>query len=48
MLYIRSAGMKVEDDIIAVTDVKHTNASDIARLGRRMRFEGEVTKGALA
>lgn len=39
-------GMTVEDDIIAVTDVKHTNASDIARLGRRMRFEGEVTKGA--
>lgn len=38
-------GMTVDDDIIAVTDVKHTNASDIARLGRRMRFEGHVDKG---
>lgn len=38
-------GMTVDDDIIAVTDVKHTNASDIARLGRRMRYEGEVKKG---
>ena len=41
-----AAGMTVEDDIIAVTTVSHTNASDVARLGRRMRFEGEVTKGA--
>lgn len=39
-------GMKVEDDIVAITNVKHTNASDIARLGRRMRFDGEVTRGA--
>ncbi len=36
----------VEDDIIAVTNVSHTNASDVARLGRRVRFEGEVTRGA--
>ena len=39
-------GMTVEDDIIAVTNVSHTNASDVARLGRRVRFEGEVTRGA--
>lgn len=39
-------GMIVEDDIIAVTNVSHTNASDVARLGRRVRFDGEVTRGA--
>ena len=39
-------GMTVEDDIIAVTNVSHTNASDVARLGRRVRFDGEVTRGA--
>ena len=39
-------GMNVEHDIIAVTNVSHTNASDIDRLGRRVRFDGEVTKGA--
>ena len=39
-------GMTVEDDIIAVTSSQHTNASDVARLGRRVRFEGEVTRGA--
>lgn len=41
-----AAGMTVEDDIIAITNVSHTGASDIARLSRRMRFDGEVTKGA--
>ena len=41
-----AAGMTVEDDIIAVTNVSHTDASDVARLSRRMRFEGKVTKGA--
>lgn len=41
-----AAGMKVEDDIIAITNVSHTDASDVARLSRRMRFEGNVTKGA--
>ena len=39
-------GMTVEDDIIAVTNVSHTNATDVARLGRRVRFDGEVTRGA--
>ena len=41
-----AAGMTVEDDIIAITNVSHTDASDVARLSRRMRFEGNVTKGA--
>ena len=35
-----AAGMTVEPDIIAVTNVSHTNASDISRLSKRMRFEG--------
>lgn len=39
-------GMTVEHDIIAITDVSHTNASDIARISKRMRFEGRVTNGA--
>ena len=39
-------GMKVEHDIIAITDVSHTNASDIARISKRMRYEGNVTRGA--
>lgn len=39
-----AAGMTVEHDIIAVTNVSHTNASDIDRLSRRVRFEGNVTK----
>lgn len=39
-------GMKVEHNIIAVTDVSHTNASDIARISRRMRFEGDIIRGA--
>lgn len=41
-----AAGMTVEDDIIAITNVSHTDASDVARLSRRMRFEGNVIKGA--
>lgn len=41
-----AAGMTVENDIIAITNVSHTDASDVARLSRRMRFEGNVTKGA--
>ena len=40
-----ACGMTVEHDIIAITDVSHTNASDIARISKRMRFEGKVTKG---
>ena len=40
-----AAGMTVEHDIIAVTNVSHTNASDISRLSKRMRFEGKVNKG---
>lgn len=39
-------GMTVEHDIIAITDVSHTNASDLARISRRMRYEGQVTAGA--
>ena len=39
-------GMNVEHSIIAVTDVSHTNASDIARISRRMRFEGNIIQGA--
>ena len=39
-------GMKVEHDIIAITDVSHTNATDIARISKRMRYEGCVTQGA--
>ena len=38
-------GMNVEHNIIAVTDVSHTNASDISRISKRVRFEGEVKKG---
>lgn len=38
-------GMTVEHGIIAVTNVSHTNASDVSRISKRMRFEGEVTKG---
>ena len=37
-------GMDVEHNIIAVTDVSHTNASDISRISKRVRFEGEVKK----
>lgn len=39
-------GMTVEHDIIAVTNVSHTNASDISRISKRMRFEGHVNRGA--
>ncbi len=39
-------GMTVEHDIIAVTNVSHTNASDISRINKRMRFEGHVNRGA--
>ena len=35
-------GMTVDHDIIAVTDVSHTNATDLSRISKRMRFEGEV------
>lgn len=35
-------GMEVEHGIIAVTDVSHTNAPDISRISKRVRFEGEV------
>lgn len=38
-------GMAVEHNIIAVNNVSHTHASDIARISRRMRFEGEVSRG---
>lgn len=38
-------GMTVEHGIIAVTNVSHTNASDITRLSKRMRFEGPVSAG---
>lgn len=38
-------GMNVEHNIIAVTNVSHTNASDISRISKRVRFEGEVKKG---
>ena len=40
-----SIGMTVEHNIIAITDVSHTNAPDISRISKRMRFEGEVKKG---
>ena len=39
-------GMSVDDDIVAVNRVSHTNSSDLARLSKRMRFDGKVTKGA--
>jgi hypothetical protein len=38
-------GMTVENEIIAITNVSHTNASDVQRLSKRMRFEGKVTPG---
>ena len=38
-------GMTVDHDIIAVTDVSHTNATDLSRISKRMRFEGEVRQG---
>lgn len=40
-----AAGMTVDHDIIAVTNASHTNASDISRLSKRIRFEGTVSKG---
>ena len=40
-----AVGMTVEHGIIAVTNVSHTNATDVSRISKRMRFEGEVTKG---
>ena len=40
-----AVGMTVEHDIIAVTNVSHTNASDVSRISKRMRFEGHVSKG---
>ncbi len=40
-----AVGMTVEHDIIAVTNVSHTNASDISRISKRMRFEGHINKG---
>lgn len=40
-----AAGMTVDHDIIAVTNASHTNASDISRLSKRVRFEGNVSKG---
>lgn len=40
-----AVGMMVEHDIIAVTNVSHTNASDISRISKRMRFEGHVNRG---
>ncbi len=39
-------GMRVEHNIVAVTDVSHTNATDLARISKRMRFEGHVIQGA--
>ena len=39
-------GMTVDHDIIAVTDVSHTNATDLSRISKRMRFEGEVSQGS--
>ena len=41
----RDSGMKVEDDIVVVTKAKHTGASDMLRLLRRSRFEGDVSPG---
>ncbi len=38
-------GMTVEHNIVAVTNVSHTNASDISRISKRMRFDGHVNKG---
>lgn len=38
-------GMTIEHEIIAITNVSHTNASDVERLCKRMRFEGTVTPG---
>jgi len=38
-------GMTVDHNIIAVTDVSHTNATDLSRISKRMRFEGEVRQG---
>ena len=40
-----AAGMVVEHGVTAITDVSHTGAPDIARLSKRMRFEGEVARG---
>lgn len=38
-------GMDVEHGIYAITNVSHTNASDMARISKRMRFEGHVSSG---
>ena len=39
------SGLRVDDGIVMVTDAKHTGASDLLRLFRRSRFEGEVVPG---
>ncbi len=41
-----SLGLSVADDIVAVTSVSHTNAPDVSRLCRRLRFDGNVIAGA--
>ena len=38
-------GMNVEHNIYAITNVSHTDATDMERISRRMRFEGEVSRG---
>ncbi len=40
-----AAGMMVEHDVIAITDVSHTNAPDVSRISKRMRFDGHISKG---
>ena len=40
-----SNGLSVDDGIVMVTDARHTGASDLLRLFRRSRFEGEVIPG---
>lgn len=42
---LAESGLTIDDGIVMVTDAKHTGASDMMRLFRRSRFEGEVMPG---
>lgn len=39
-------GMIVEHNVIGITNVSHTGASDLSRICKRMRYEGAIIPGA--
>ena len=40
-----AAGMQVEHNVVGITNVSHTGASDISRICKRMRYEGNINQG---